>query len=616
MNERLKEVTHYLNVHRAHSPSWSADGKLLAFVTNISGIDQAWVLPVAEQEPKQLTRFRNRVGQIAWSPTDNYLLVTSDTGGNEHDQLYLLSLSDDELRPLTDLSDVIHGFGTWSPDGRCISYSCNQRHPAFFDVYIMDVSSGDISCILQQDTTLVPEAWSPDGTMLIVSRANSLLDNDLFLVQIDGSTPLLLTPHESEAAYKAPCWAPDGQALYVLTNFNREFLAPAIFDITAKGANSGEHVPMRYLMDTAWDADDGAGLSLSPDGNVLAYALNEDGKSHLILYHIKVGKALCSPSLPGGVISGLTWAPDGTKLAFEFNGPRNGSNIWIASATEEKVYPITAIVLNEPDPSTLVEPELIHYKSFDGLHIPAYYYRPLQDFRTTAAGTPTIVFVHGGPEAQFRPVHTAPWILPIQYYLQLGFAVFATNVRGSTGYGKTFTHLDDVRLRMDSVADLKWGVQWLVSHGGADPRRIGIIGRSYGGFMVLTALITYPDLWAAGVNIVGIANFVTFLENTGSWRRKLREIEYGSLENDREFLKQISPIHSIDRIASPLFVVHGANDPRVPINEAEQLVKALRTYNIPVKYLRYEDEGHYVQHQSSQIEMYSAIGNWFERYMK
>ena len=198
-----------------------------------------------------------------------------------------------------------------------------------------------------------------------------------------------------------------------------------------------------------------------------------------------------------------------------------------------------------------------------------------------------MVEVHGGPESQRRPI----WSAAIQYLAGRGYAVLAPNVRGSTGYGKAYSHLDDVRLRMDSVRDLAHAVEWLRANG-ADPRRIAVMGGSYGGFMVLSAITTYPDLWAAAVDIVGIANFVTFLENTGAWRRALREAEYGSLERDRDFLEEISPIHHVERITAPLMVMHGANDPRVPVGEAEQIVETLRQRGRAVEYLRFEDEGH------------------------
>jgi dipeptidyl aminopeptidase/acylaminoacyl peptidase len=267
------------------------------------------------------------------------------------------------------------------------------------------------------------------------------------------------------------------------------------------------------------------------------------------------------------------------------------------------------------DPSALIEPELVRYTAFDGLEVPAYYYRPPSQARRDPDGMPVIVFVHGGPESQFRPLHAAPWMPPLQYYLRLGFAVFAPNVRGSAGYGKRYIHLDDVRLRPNSVADLKAGVEWLVRAGGADPKRIGVMGRSYGGFMVLAAITSYPELWAAAVDIAGIASFLTFFEHTGVWRRHLRAAEYGDPVRDADFLRELSPLFKADRIRTPLLVLHGANDPRVPVGEAEQIVAAARAQGVPAELLRFADEGHFMLRESTQLRAYPAIGDWFERYM-
>jgi len=251
----------------------------------------------------------------------------------------------------------------------------------------------------------------------------------------------------------------------------------------------------------------------------------------------------------------------------------------------------------------------VRYPTFDGRQIPAFLYLP-RDGQQHAL--PVVINVHGGPEGQSRPEFDPV----IQYLVARGYAVLEPNVRGSTGYGYEYQSLDDVRLRMDSVADLQYAVFWLRENGIADPKRIVVMGGSYGGFMVLSAITTYPDLWAAAVDIVGIANFVTFLENTGPWRRKLREAEYGSLERDREFLQQISPIHQVDRIRAPLFVVHGANDPRVPVGEAEQIVSALSSRKVPVEYLRFEDEGHGLAKRSNRLVAYPAIARFLDQYVK
>jgi dipeptidyl aminopeptidase/acylaminoacyl peptidase len=611
-SERDEALLRYIRVRRAHGPDWSPDGARLAYVADSSGLDQAWTCAADGSDARQLTTFAERVGLVKWSPGGDRLLVTVDAGGNEHDQLYLVPAAGGEPTALTAEPEVIHQFGAWSPDGRHVCYASNQRHRAFFDVWVMEVATHTTRCVLQRDATLHPEAWSPDGRALLVRRENTNLDCDLLLVPLDGSAPALLTAHEDEATYEAPRCAPDGRALYLLSNRDRERLAPAELRLDA-GVDAGGHAPLRWLADPAWEVE--ATLALSPDGRMLAWAQNEDGRSRLLFTDPMTGEAVPAPELPVGVVEGLTWAPDAGRVAFGFNGTRHNGNIWVAAPESDAPAQLTHASLAGLDPATLVEPELVRYPSFDGLEVPAYLYRPASDARRSAAGLPVIVFVHGGPESQFRPLHAAPWMPPLQYYLSQGFAVFAPNVRGSAGYGKTYIHLDDVALRPNSVADLKAGVEWLVAQGIADPRRIGIVGRSYGGYMVLAAITSYPDLWAAAVDIVGIANFLTFFEHTGVWRRHLRASEYGDPERDAAVLRAISPLFHADRITAPLLVLHGANDPRVPRHEAEQIVAAVRARGHPAELLLFPDEGHFMLRESTQLRAYPAIGDWFARYM-
>jgi dipeptidyl aminopeptidase/acylaminoacyl peptidase len=260
-----------------------------------------------------------------------------------------------------------------------------------------------------------------------------------------------------------------------------------------------------------------------------------------------------------------------------------------------------------------MEPQLIRYKSFDGREIPAWYYRP-NNFQIDglAGPIPVIVSVHGGPEGQEQPGFSSIY----KYFLSRGYSILAPNVRGSTGYGKTYTHLDDVRKREDSVKDLAAAVEWLKTKGGADPRRIAVMGGSYGGYMTLAAVTLYPDLWAAAVDTVGIANFESFLKNTSGYRRKLREVEYGSLERDLDFLRAISPLGKVERVKTPLMIIAGKNDPRVPYTEAEQMVKALRERKAIIEYKLFEDEGHGVAKLSNRLIVYPLMADFLDRYMK
>jgi dipeptidyl aminopeptidase/acylaminoacyl peptidase len=367
---------------------------------------------------------------------------------------------------------------------------------------------------------------------------------------------------------------------------------------------------MTYLREGQWDAE---GLALSRDGQRLALVTNVDGASRIDLFDISSGwegrTALPSPDLPLGVVVGAQWSPDGARLAFTFAPPNDAVNIWLWDIASQTLTPATQSARGGLPDTAFVSPQLVRYPTFDDRQIPAYLFLPRG---IEPRNLPVVVYVHGGPESQTRPAFNPV----IQYLTAHGYGVLAPNVRGSSGYGYLYQSLDDVRLRMDSVADLAAAVGWLGEQRIADARRIAVMGGSYGGFMVLSAVTTYPDLWAAGVDIVGIANFVTILEQTGPWRRKLREPEYGSLENDREFLEAISPIHHADAITAALFVVHGANDPRVPVGEAEQIVAALRARSVPVEYLRFEDEGHGLIKRANRVKAYPEIARFLDTYVK
>src|SRR5690606_31419005 len=354
-------------------------------------------------------------------------------------------------------------------------------------------------------------------------------------------------------------------------------------------------------------------------GGMMAYTANVDGYSEIYLRKVETdGKPLISVihkeaakvALPGkGIASGLTFSPDEKKLAFTFSAPNRTGDIWVYDIASKKLTQVTNSDLAGIDAKTFVEPRLIKYKTFDGKEIPAWYYTPNSE-RTPNA--PVIVSVHGGPEGQEGPGFNALY----QYYLSRGYAILAPNVRGSTGYGKTYSHLDDVEKREDSVHDLAAAVEWLKEKGGAEPKRIAVMGGSYGGYMTMAAVTLYPDLWAAAVNTVGIVNWETFLMNTSGYRRRQREVEYGRLDKNLAFLRAISPIKKVDRIKTPLFVIHGKNDPRVPYTEAEQIVASLKKRGATVEYKLFDDEGHGISKLKNRLELYPLVADFLDKYMK
>jgi dipeptidyl aminopeptidase/acylaminoacyl peptidase len=606
-------IERYLNIRAASSPALSPKGDRLAFLTNITGTPQVWMINAQGGWPEQMTFYSDRVDFVRWSPDGSALVFAKSRGGDENAQLFLLSPDGSEIKALTNAPTVRHNFGSWSHDGRKISYSSNKRNKDYFDVYVMDVSTGREELVYQQDGSNDVEAWSFDDRYLIVSHANEglSLDNDLYLVDTETKQATHLTPHEGAAQFGDVFFAPNGHSIFFGTNDKREYYSLAEMNLQSKKVD--------IIDDTQWDL---AATEMSDDGSLFAYTINRDGFSELYVRTLDTdGKPLITVmgakgkpvELPGkGIVSGLQFSKDNSKLAFTFNGARYNSDVWLYDLKTRKLSQVTHSSTAGIPRSSFMEPELIHYKSFDGREIPAWYYKPAKDKPGNVSGMPVIVSVHGGPEGQEQPGFGSIY----QYFLSRGYAILAPNVRGSTGYGKTYTHLDDVRKREDSVRDLASAVEWLKTSGGADPRRVAVMGGSYGGYMTLAAVTLYPDLWAAAVDTVGIANFESFLKNTSGYRRKLREVEYGSLERDLDFLRSISPLGKVERIKAPLMVIQGKNDPRVPYTEAEQIVKALRDRNAPVEYKLFDDEGHGVAKLSNRLIVYPLMVDFLDRYMK
>ncbi|MGH3149030.1 MAG: S9 family peptidase, partial [Rubrobacter sp.] len=346
------------------------------------------------------------------------------------------------------------------------------------------------------------------------------------------------------------------------------------------------------------------GVELSKDGRYLVASRKVDGYSVVLLFGGS-GRRMTDPEVPEGIVGGFAFSPDSRKLAFTLTAPERNPDVWVMDLPEGQPGRLTRSSTAGIPPRSFRRPDLVRYPTFDGRDVPALFYRP----DGAPESTPVVVNVHGGPASQSRPMFA-----PVtQYLLGLGYAVFFPNVRGSTGYGKAYTNLDNVRLRMDSVEDLAHAAYWLREIG---HERVGVMGGSYGGFMVLAALTEYPELWSAGVDIVGIANFVTFLENTGSYRRRHRESEYGSLEEDHAFLESISPIHKAGNIAAPLMVIHGKNDPRVPVGEAEQIVERVEENGGAVEYLLFEDEGHGLARLKNRLEAYPKIAAFLDEHLR
>lgn len=592
-------IEQYLHVHSAHTPEVSPDGGTLTYLSDAGGVFQIWALDLKTGETRQMTHHDDKIGYLRWTARGE-ILFTMDDGGNERTQFHRIAADGTETR-LTRNDTAIHSWGGLSPDGRTLVYAANPDDPAHMAVYALDLAVPDAPPrrLVRDEGYREVRAISPDGTTAVVLDArNGLFSMELLALDLAGGATRPIAPHDGNPRYASVQWHPDGRHLYCVTDQGRDFLAAARLD-PATGILERLYAP-NHDVEVA---------QLSPDGRHLALVTNVDGYSRLSVLEVATGANTPAPAHPPGVIEHVRWHPDGTALVFDLDGATHPPDVHLWQLGKGQTRRLTHSDRAGIGPDGLVEPTLVHYPAEDGRSIPAFLYAP----RTPPppGGHPAVIVVHGGPEAQFLPQYRAD----VQYLVQCGYAVLAPNVRGSTGYGNAYRKLDDRCLRMDSVRDLRAGRLWLGDRADIDADRIAVFGRSYGGFMVLAVLTEYPDLWAAGVEFFGIANWITFFERTGPWRRKLRAVEYGDPETDRDLLVSLSPIHKADRITAPLFVAQGLNDPRVPPHESELIVRTLRDHGTAVEFMTFADEGHGFHKLSNRIAVFGAVAAFLDRHV-
>jgi len=594
-------LAQYLMIRGNGDGSFVAGAEEVLFTNSTTGVNQLWRMKVGGGWPHQLTFFEEGIDYYYAHPTDDLVALGVDRGGNERTQLYLCDTWGLNLRRITYDDSAIFGFGGFARDGTKLVYESNERDERYFDVYLHDVETGEREAILESDDFNSSVGFSPDGRYVAFIRSYDSHNTDLFLIDLKNDNELILcSPHDGEAEYGVPRWLPDSAGFYFSSNEDNEFVELAYYDMA-----SGER---RWAERPGWDLED---YYISWDGRYLVYEVNVEGYDELRIKDLATGAYLNTPGMPIGQFSTLSITTDETRMLYAHNGPDHPSDIFVWDVDSNKAPKrITYASLAGIPEETFATPELIQYETFDGLQIPAYVYVPR--WLDEGARAPVVVLAHGGPEGQ----HQA-WFEPTaQYFLDRGYAYVIPNARGSTGYGKSYARLDDRFNRLDNVADFEYLARWLAEQPWADPDRFVIEGQSYGGYSVLACLTEQPDLWAAGVDVCGISNFVTFLENTGAWRRDLRESEYGYLATDREFLEEISPVNNAGKIRAPLVVIQGANDPRVPLEEAEQIVAAARENGVPVLYLLYEDEGHGLSKLENRLDAWHKVIEFLDEVLK
>ena len=478
----------------------------------------------------------------------------------------------------------------------------NKRDGAAIDAYVYDVAAGTSRLAAQNRGIGGFDDLSRDGKWGLLNRLVNRGDNNLYLVELSNGRETLLTPHQGPGSFSGE-FARDGRAVYLETNADRDQIAFGRMELEAGSGKPGKVTLLAQRPDA-----EVASFALDDAGTTAAILWNVAGRSELELMDLKTGKTTARPKLPAEIAGGMDFSKDGHSLAMVVSGAATPADIWILDIPTGAFRQVTKSPHPGVDLSKLVRPELLEFRAHDGLPLSGWLYRP----ESGQAPYPTVLAFHGGPEGQDRPAFNSTY----QALLSRGIAVFAPNVRGSSGFGKRFVNLDNGALRVDGVKDIKACVDAVVRAGVAAPGRIGIMGGSYGGYMVMAGLTEYPELFAAGANLFGVVNFETFFKNTEPWMAAISKIEYGDPDREVEMLRRLSPIHKVDRVTAPTIVLHGANDTNVPVVEAEQVVDSLKKRGIPVEYVLFPDEGHGWRKTANRVRSAVAVTRWFEKYLK
>ncbi len=576
-------VKRYTEARSALFTSWHPTKPEMLIDTRFANTPQVHRLAMPMGARTQLTFFDEPVNGGSYDPKNGaYFLFGKDVGGNEFAQLYRYDFADGTVTLLTDGGRSQNGGATWSNSGTRIAYGSTRRNGADRDVYVMnplDPKSDKLVLQVQGGGWGVID-WSPDEKQLLVSEYLSVNESHLYLVDVAAGQKTSLTPPgETGVAYSGGVFAKDGKGIFLTTDKDSEFQRLAYLDLATK--------KLDFLTSTIpWDVEQ---IDLSRDGKRLAFSTNEAGLTKLYLMNPQTRQYKPVPDLPVGNVGGLAWHPDNSgKLALTLATARSTADVFVLDANSNRLTRWTESELGGIVPSTVSEPKFISWKSFDGKEISGFYYKPGAKF---TGKRPVIINIHGGPEGQ-----SFPGFLGRNNYLlnELGVALIQPNVRGSTGYGKSFVKLDNGLKRKDSVKDIGALLDWIAQQPDLDASRVMVTGGSYGGYMTLACAVDYNDRIRCALDVVGISDFKTFLQNTESYRRDLRRAEYGD-EREPEmakFFQQIAPLNNAARISKPLFIVQGGNDPRVPRTEALQMAAAVRKNGSPVWYLEARDEGH------------------------
>jgi dipeptidyl aminopeptidase/acylaminoacyl peptidase len=596
------ELQRYANTRGAALGGWLADGSGLLIGTRFANTVQVHRVKMPGGAREQLTFYDEPIADIAANPKKNGFVFAKDVGGSEFWQLFDFDLATRNTRLLTD-GKSRNASPVWSHDGTKLAYSSTERNGTDTDVWVLDPATGQKKAVVTNGGSWEATDFSHDGKELLVQQGVSINDVRPGVVDLETGKLTLFSVDGGKAAFGAFKFAADGKGAYFTSDENSEFRTLRYHDFASKKiVDLSKKIP--------WNVEE---FALSDDGARVAFSTNEDGISKLHVIDAKTHADEALPAVPTGVMTGLEFSPDGKRIAFAINSATSPSDVYSIDLASHTLARWTESEVGGLDTSKFVAPELVHFPSRASkgkpLSIPAFFYKPAKP-----GPHPVVINIHGGPESQARPVFSAE----IQYMVgELGIAVLVPNVRGSDGYGKTYLQLDNGYRREDSVRDIGALLDWIATEPDLDAKRVAVYGGSYGGYMVLSSMTHYNDRLRAGVDIVGISNFVTFLNNTESYRRDLRRVEYGD-ERDakmKTFLEKISPTTNAKDITIPLFVSAGANDPRVPASEGQQIANTVRANGGDVWFLEFKDEGHGWKKKSNVDYFRAATMMFWKKYL-
>jgi dipeptidyl aminopeptidase/acylaminoacyl peptidase len=600
----LKKYTieQFMDTESIGGSSFSADESTILYSSNRSGIYNAYTMPITGGEHTQLTHSEdNAIFAVSFFPNDQRILYSSDKGGNEITHIYLRN-EDGTTQDLTPDENAKAQFFGWSFDEKSFFYGLNKRDPRFMDIYEMDIETKTPQLVFQDDEGYFFGSISKDKRYLVFRKPITGHNSNMYLFDREIKKMKHLTPHEGDVNFRPQTFSSDSKSLYFLTDKDSEFTYLKRYDI----ATGQEETVEEYNWDIMYS-------NFSRNDKYRVIGINEDGKTVIKVYDMATGQQVSLPEFPAGNITSLNITKSETKMAFYINGSRLPNNLFVYNFENEEYTQLTDTLNPEINPKNLVEAEVVRYKSFDGLEIPAIFYKP----HNIKPGDkmPALVKVHGGPGGQARVRYNPT----VQYLVNHGYVIIDVNNRGSSGYGKTFYKMDDKKHGEVDLDDCVEAKKFLIATGYVDDNKIGIMGGSYGGYMTLAALTFRPEAFTVGVDLFGISNWIRTLESIPPWWEAQKEALYeelGDPEKDREMLGAKSPLFHSENIIRPLMVLQGANDPRVIQVESDEIVEAVRKNGIPVEYVLFEDEGHGFDNRANEIEAYKAILDFLEKHLK